>query len=76
MSRRFKLEKPVRFLAGVFGLFALVSGVFGFLGQGKIDWDHALGFSALGLLFLYGAVRGESPAWLEPASRQDEEPED
>jgi hypothetical protein len=71
VRRRFKLEKAVRFLAGVFGLIALGFAVSAFFGQ-EIDWDHALGFSAVGVLFLYGAVRGESPAWLEPPSRHDD----
>ena len=75
MGKRYPLERPVRILAGAFGLIVGGLGVSEFWTAGPVDWYDALTFSALGVLFLYGAIRGESPAWLEPRSGQGEPPE-
>ena len=64
MSRRGKLRWPVRFLAAVFGLASLgfaVGALWGFMG---LPASKAFGFAALGVVFLWGAAKGETPPWL------------
>ena len=74
MGRRFRLGIPVRIASGVLALVG-VPFVIATLRDGDgIDWKGAGGFIALGVLFLYGAIRGESPAWLEPPSVPDDPP--
>ena len=64
MSSRKKLRWPVRFLAAVFGIATLgfaIGSIWGVLGFGP---SKAFGFVALGVIFLWGAVKGETPPWL------------
>ncbi|HEX8850651.1 MAG TPA: hypothetical protein VF761_14070 [Gemmatimonadaceae bacterium] len=64
MVRQGKLEWPVRFLAAVFGVASLglaAGALWRFLG---LERTKAFGFAALGVIFLWGAVRGETPPWL------------
>ena len=64
MSRRTKLRWPVRFLAAVFGCASLglaIAAMWGFLG---FTPSKAFGFAALGVVFLWGAIKGETPPWL------------
>ena len=64
MSSQTKLRWPVRFLAAVFGLFSLGLGIgslWGFMGAAP---SKAFGFAVLGVIFLWGAVKAETPPWL------------
>ena len=64
MPRRVKLWWPVRLVAGFFGLASLgfaVGALYGFLG---FTVGKAFGFAVLGVIFLWGAVKGETPPWL------------
>ena len=67
MNRRFTLSIPVRVAAGVLGAAILALNAWPqWRAAMGTSWKEALGATALSLLFLYGAFRGESPAWLEP----------
>ena len=68
MDRRFRLNVPVRIAAGVIAVVGVPFVISTLRDDHGIDWKRAISFAALGLLFLYGALRGESPAWLEPSS--------